>query len=141
MLSPSVLNSTLVPRWLRICLVVRLIMPSRLPDCWYFTLPDAVILKRFLAPDLVFSLGILLSSSTRRGTECPHGLDVLARHKAWSGCSGLSLYRCHGSPYEPGSEGRRYGRGGPGLQPCAGGGVNDRSHFCAANGAEVAPIL
>src|ERR1700690_3864193 len=68
MLSPSVLNSTLVPRCSRICLVVRLIMPWRLPDCWYFTLPEAVILKRFLAPDLVFSLGILLSSSARHGT-------------------------------------------------------------------------
>ena len=31
MLSPSVLNSTAVPRRLRICLVVRLIMPWRLP--------------------------------------------------------------------------------------------------------------
>src|SRR6187551_1696534 len=63
MLSPSVLNSTLVPRCSRIVLVVRLIMPWRLPVCWYFTLPVPVILKRFLAPDLVFNLGIWLSSS------------------------------------------------------------------------------
>src|SRR6478609_10699477 len=62
MLSPSVLNSTDVPRCSRIVLVVRLIMPWRLPDCWYFTLPVPVILKRFLAPDLVFNLGIWLSS-------------------------------------------------------------------------------
>src|SRR5207344_1053566 len=66
-LSPSVLNSTLVPRCSRIVLVVRLIMPWRLPVCWYFTLPVAVILKRFLAPDLVFNLGIWLSSSARSG--------------------------------------------------------------------------
>src|SRR6185312_6619035 len=62
-LSPSVLNSTAVPRCSRIVFVVRLIMPWRLPVCWYLTLPPAVILKRFLAPDLVFSLGIWLSSS------------------------------------------------------------------------------
>src|SRR6202142_2554817 len=55
MLSPSVLNSTLVPRLLRICLVVRLIMPWRLPAWPYFTLPEAVILKRFLAPDSVLN--------------------------------------------------------------------------------------
>src|SRR6516225_7513982 len=66
MLSPSVLNSTLVPRCSRICLVLRLIMPWRLPDCWNFTFPLAVILKRFFAPDLVFNLGIWLSSSARR---------------------------------------------------------------------------
>src|SRR6476646_11025429 len=77
MLSPSVLNSTLVPRWLRICLVVRLIMPWRLPACWYFTLPVPVILKRFLAPDLVFNLGIWLSSSAgaaRRGQKWLEGI-------------------------------------------------------------------
>src|SRR5690242_2376094 len=67
MLSPSVLNSTLVPRCSRIVLVVRLIMPWRLPVCWYFTLPDAVILKRFFAPDFVFNLGIWLSSTARNG--------------------------------------------------------------------------
>jgi hypothetical protein len=33
MLSPSVLNSTLVPRSWRIYFLVRLIMPWRLPDC------------------------------------------------------------------------------------------------------------
>src|ERR1051325_7158636 len=66
-LSPSVLNSTRVPRCSRIVLVVRLIMPWRLPVCWYFTLPVPVILKRFLAPDLVFNLGIWLSLSARRG--------------------------------------------------------------------------
>src|SRR6266849_6786676 len=33
-LSPSVLNSTLVPRSWRICFLVRLIMPWRLRDCW-----------------------------------------------------------------------------------------------------------
>src|SRR3954467_7692018 len=60
-LSPSVLNSTRVPRSGRICFFVRLIMPWRLPAWAAITLPVAVTLKRFLAPDLVFSLGIWLS--------------------------------------------------------------------------------
>src|SRR5262250_3997800 len=58
-LSPSVLNITLVPRCSRICLVVRLIIPWRLPDWAKSTFPEAVTLKRFFAPDFVFSLGIL----------------------------------------------------------------------------------
>src|ERR1700712_5053201 len=61
MLSPSVLNSTRVPRSWRICFLVRLIIPWRLPRWAAITLPVAVTLKRFLAPDLVFSLGIWLS--------------------------------------------------------------------------------
>src|ERR1700746_1500492 len=61
MLSPSVLNSTRVPRSWRICFLVRLIMPWRLPRWACITLPVALTLKRFLAPDLVFSLGIWLS--------------------------------------------------------------------------------
>src|SRR4051812_48305085 len=60
MLSPSVLNIVVVPRRLRICLLVRLIIPWRLPDWAYMTLPVPVILKRFFAPDFVFSLGIWL---------------------------------------------------------------------------------
>src|SRR3954447_21146752 len=60
-LSPSVLNSTRVPRSCLICFLVRLIMPWRLPRWACITLPVAVTLKRFLAPDLVFSLGIWLS--------------------------------------------------------------------------------
>src|ERR1700748_302628 len=61
MLSPSVLNSTRVPRSWRICFLVRLIMPWRLPRWAAITLPVAVTLKRFLAPGLVFSFGIWLS--------------------------------------------------------------------------------
>src|SRR5262245_30740905 len=53
--------STMVPRALRTNLVVRLIMPWRLPWAATLTLPVPVILKRFLAPLLVFSLGILLA--------------------------------------------------------------------------------
>src|SRR5690349_8756415 len=67
--SPSVLNRTRVPRWWRICLLVRLIMPWRLPACADRTLPPPVILKRFLAPDLVFILGIWVISSTGRADE------------------------------------------------------------------------
>src|SRR5579863_1274750 len=50
-----------VPRLSRICLGVRLIMPWRLPDWVYTTLPVPVTLKRFLALEFVFSLGIWLS--------------------------------------------------------------------------------
>src|SRR3982074_1627418 len=69
MLSPSVLNSTRVPRSWRICFLVRLIMPWRLPRWAAITLPVAVTLKRFLAPDLVFSLGIWLSCWPARMTR------------------------------------------------------------------------
>src|ERR1700722_17067494 len=65
-LSPSVLNSTRVPRSCLICFFVRLIMPWRLPRWACITLPVAVTLKRFLAPDLVFSLGIWLSCCRRK---------------------------------------------------------------------------
>src|SRR5215470_9418568 len=49
---------TRVPLRLRICSFVRLIMPWRLRVWPCLTLPFAVNLKRFLAPDFVFSLGI-----------------------------------------------------------------------------------
>src|SRR5882724_8293324 len=44
-------------------------MPWRLPRWAAITLPVAVTLKRFLAPDLVFSLGIWLSCC--RNTKAP----------------------------------------------------------------------
>src|SRR5246500_2256330 len=73
-LSPSVLNSTRVPRSCLICFFVRLIMPWRLPRWACITLPVAVTLKRFLAPDLVFSLGIWLSLVVR--STKPPGMGV-----------------------------------------------------------------
>src|SRR5262252_504225 len=79
-LSPSVLNSTLVPRCSRICLVVRLIIPWRLPDWAKSTFPEAVTLKRFFAPDFVFNLGIWLSYSDLDTASRP-GSPVIAR---WS---------------------------------------------------------
>src|SRR5689334_10946617 len=69
-LSPSVLNSTRVPRSWRICFFVRLIMPWRLPRWACMTLPLAVTLKRFLAPDLVFNLGIWLSFMPTQNRPC-----------------------------------------------------------------------
>ena len=50
----------MVPRWLRICLFERLIMPWRLPAAPAITSPEAVKRKRFFAADFVFILGILL---------------------------------------------------------------------------------
>src|SRR5262245_8304966 len=86
MLSPSVLNSTAVPRSWRICLLVRLIMPWRLPRWANSTLPPAVTLKRFLAPDFVFILGIWLSFRRPRAQARPAGfllvLSVLIEHFA-----------------------------------------------------------
>src|SRR4029453_18319554 len=53
---------TMVPRASRMNFACRLIIPWRLPWAAALTLPVPVILKRFLAPLLVFNLGILLSS-------------------------------------------------------------------------------
>jgi len=53
--------STVVPRALRMNFRVRLIMPWRLPAWPDLILPEAVTLKRFFAPDLVFILGISIS--------------------------------------------------------------------------------
>src|SRR5262245_4087123 len=63
----SASDITLVPRKLRICSFERLIMPWRLPVWPCLILPLAVKRKRFLAPDLVFSLGISLSCSRGQG--------------------------------------------------------------------------
>src|SRR5262245_30102868 len=79
MLSPSALNMIRVPRNCRICLVVRLIMPCRLPACADTTLPVAVILNRFLAPALVFILGIWLSFAGRSQGVKPHLRRTIAR--------------------------------------------------------------
>jgi hypothetical protein len=54
----SALDKTVVPLAFRINFRDRLIIPWRLPACAAFTLPPAVILNRFFAPDLVFILGI-----------------------------------------------------------------------------------
>ena len=62
------LSNTYIPelfdkgqRSLRIWSFVRLIMPWRLPAWPALTLPFAVSLKRFFAPDLVFIFGISVS--------------------------------------------------------------------------------
>src|SRR5215831_16152783 len=54
----------------------RLVMPWRLPATPCFTLPEAVKRKRFLAPLLVFILGIFPSFSKgydRQPRQCPLG--------------------------------------------------------------------
>jgi len=65
----SAAQSVVVPRALRMNLVVRLIIPWRLPAWPAFTRPEAVTLKRFLQLDLVFILGISVSSFFRFGTD------------------------------------------------------------------------
>src|SRR5215218_8854873 len=111
MLSPSALNITRVPRCWRICLLVRLIMPWRLPDMADNTLPVPVILKRFLAPDFVFNLGIWLSLAGHVGQNTRvrrtiARLSVPIEHFA---AATAALW--------PGSGRRRYGRGGRAVQP------------------------
>src|ERR1700744_3007412 len=49
---------TLVPRFCRMYLALWLIRRGRLPATPALILPVAVILKRFLAPDLVFSFAL-----------------------------------------------------------------------------------
>src|SRR5579864_5053622 len=100
MLSPSVLNSTRVPRSCLICFLVRLIMPWRLPRWACSTLPPAVTLKRFLAPDLVFSLGIWLSCCRRK----IHRQNGVSRPK----CS-LERWKCYGFRQGENPHGHRHG--------------------------------
>jgi hypothetical protein len=58
----SALHSVVVPRALRMNFRERLIIPWRLPAWAANTRPVAVTLKRFFALDLVFILGISVSS-------------------------------------------------------------------------------
>src|SRR3990170_293519 len=67
----SLSHRTMVPRAWRMNFAVRLIMPWRLPWACALTLPVAVTLKRFLAPLLVFNLGILPSSFSLTGRTAP----------------------------------------------------------------------
>src|SRR5690606_1172814 len=57
-------ESTAVPRLVRMYFALWLMRRWRLPATPARTLPVPVTLKRFLAPDLVFILGILRSSLT-----------------------------------------------------------------------------
>src|SRR5471030_744226 len=66
-------DRTAVPRRSRVRAGELLINRWRLPTWWVLILPFAVNLKRFLAPDLVFILGILLSSGGPRGLGRFHG--------------------------------------------------------------------
>ena len=61
-----------VPRAFRMNFLVRLIMPWRLPAWQDLILPFAVILKRFLALDFVFILGIS-TSCFLEGSTTPLG--------------------------------------------------------------------
>src|SRR5580704_10725628 len=71
--------STWLPRPFRFIFCERLIRPWRFMPGPARTFPVAVILKRFLTEDFVFSLGILISSDgsprerRRRGRACPTG--------------------------------------------------------------------
>src|SRR5512145_166745 len=77
----SLSESTMVPSALRTNLAVRLIMPCRLPWACTLTLPVAVILKRFLAPLLVFNLGISLLLMARN-RKIPAAKHVLIEKQA-----------------------------------------------------------
>lgn len=63
-----------MPRWLRMNLLERLIMPCCLPAAPALMRPEAVILNRFLHDDFVFILGISLSSISmqqKAALACP----------------------------------------------------------------------
>src|ERR1700761_7260719 len=73
---------TLVPRCWRMYLPLWLISRWRLPATPAFSLPNAVILKRFLAPDLVFNFGILLrplAKPSSKSISSRHGMPLARR--------------------------------------------------------------
>ena len=74
-------DNVVVPRALRRNLFVRLIMPCCLPACAALTLPEAVILNRFLQLDFVFIFGISVSYISRRS-------DHATRHAISAGRAG-----------------------------------------------------
>src|SRR5207244_6819130 len=67
---------------------------------------------------LALLIGVLRGSARIAGISFQDG-------RPWSGCSGLSVNRRHGSPYWPGGDGRRYGRRSSAMQPSAVGELND----------------
>src|ERR1700723_4015689 len=77
-------DRTAVTRRSRVRAGELLINRWRLPTWWVLILPLAVNLKRFLAPDLVFILGILLSSGSLKGSGAfmgRHGMPCRAARK------------------------------------------------------------
>src|SRR5690606_29452372 len=98
-------ESVVVPRALRMNFAVRLIMPCRLPAWAVLTLPVAVSLKRFLAPDFVFSLGILrpFLSGPRAGRS--GGCWMLAEPPRHARIA-VALRHTRIGPAEPGGSGR-----------------------------------
>src|ERR1700761_5870807 len=76
-------------------------MPWRLPAIADFTLPLAVILKRFFAPDLVFNLGILISFKFGFG----HGKEPVRPDVLKTSVLSDQLRR-HGSPFSRAARGR-----------------------------------
>src|SRR6056297_2207121 len=75
-------DRVVVPRALRMNLLVRLIMPWLLPAWAARTLPFAVTLKRFLALDFVFILGISVSFDGRLQARLGMPLGPVARIEA-----------------------------------------------------------
>ena len=116
MLSPSVLNSTRVPRCWRICFLVRLIMPWRLPACADFTLPLAGDLEALFSARLGLQLGHLALHSVRRR-------HMRRKRRVRPDVLGMSvLIEQLSPPRQPFSAGRREG----GLWQRAGGKDNRR---------------
>ena len=90
----SAAHNTVVPRALRMNFRERLIMPWRLPAWPALILPEAVTLKRFLAPDLVFILGISISYIRLVNHATRHTLQ--AGHVNNSGAIGRLRGECKG---------------------------------------------
>src|SRR5690606_31172925 len=85
-------DRTEVPRLVRMYLALWLMRRWRLPATPARTLPVAVTLKRFLAPDLVFIFGILRSSLFAKsdlsscGRREPGGFIEISRSKTATAC-------------------------------------------------------
>src|SRR5215813_13782034 len=82
-------------------------MPWRLPRWACITFPVPVTLKRFLAPDLVFSLGIWLSSwpqheTAREGGVAAEMLVRALKMRGFSKRTKAGKHNRHGSPCSAG---------------------------------------
>src|SRR3954463_13210604 len=101
-----------MPRRSRVRAGGLLISRWRLPTWWVLILPLLVILKRFLAPDLVFILDILLSFTAPGCVRSPFVECARAR-------TGVAFGAATACPAGPPKRGAFYKARGPGARPKA----------------------
>src|SRR6185312_8227233 len=103
-------DSVSMPRRSRVRAGELLISRWRLPTWWVLILPLAVILKRFLAPDLVFILDILLSFVAPGRVRSPL-VECAGRR------TGVAFGAATACPAGPPKRGAFYKAGGQGARP------------------------